>query len=137
MMTSPNSEEVIAVVPAEELIEQPKRICATCIHLIGKRDYPELVDEKWHCGHPDNIKGMDAATGFNVYKNPTMYILTSKDRLLNACQGMYWQEYKRHEDLKEAPQWAASDMDNLANAAATRVAALRQKKLSPKDLSNL
>lgn len=106
----------------EKPLEKPK-ICTTCKYVLGKRHNTEDAD-KWRCGHPENIKGINAVTGLKVYKISSCYKDVSNPEI-NVCESKGWEEYKPE---AEVPQWTAINMANIGDVAAKKVAEAKAAK---------
>lgn len=85
-----------------------KKFCTNCVHLLGRRDKPELVDN-WRCHHPNNIasnyRNLVTGTPVIVYKIEDIGKLrygvplsSVPDSMLCGVEGKWFEEYVRPQE---------------------------------------
>lgn len=131
--------------------------CNKCKHVIGNREHTEKW-EQWECGHPNNIKseGTNLISGipYKVYYIPYCKDQREKTSQMgntgihsNICgiEGTWFEKYEEYkfdptiggQAPVELEVFDAATLEANRKKADERVAAIKAKKLSKDDLSNL
>lgn len=128
--------------------------CNKCKHVIGNREHTEKW-EQWKCGHPNNIEreAINPINGVNTKIYRIEYcvnqrlnkVIADGGQSICGIEGIWFEEYEEHkfdptiggQTPVELEVFDAATLEANRKKADERVAAIKAKKLSKDDLSNL